>query len=157
MWWTVPLKSVPDFEDGPWSRKWQPTPEFLPGEFHGQRSLMGYNPWGHKESDKTEWLTSLFLRVGSGRPRLLSSKESACQAGERGSIPRWGISLGGESSNPLKYSFLGNSVDRGAWWTTIYGLERVGHSWACIQAWEGACILRWQLSFISESRAPDPT
>ena len=38
----------------PWSRKWQPTPVFLPGEFHGQRSLVGYSPWGHKESDTTE-------------------------------------------------------------------------------------------------------
>ena len=41
----------------PWSRKWQPTPVFLPGESHGQRSLMGYSPWGHKESDMTEQLT----------------------------------------------------------------------------------------------------
>ena len=40
----------------PWSRKWQPTPVFLPGEFHGQRRLADYNPWGHKESDMTEWL-----------------------------------------------------------------------------------------------------
>ena len=31
-----------------WRRKWQPTPVFLPGEFPGQRSLVGYNPWGHK-------------------------------------------------------------------------------------------------------------
>ena len=38
----------------PWSRKWQPTPVFLPGESHGQRSLVGYSPWGHKESDMTE-------------------------------------------------------------------------------------------------------
>ena len=38
----------------PWSRKWQPTPVFLPGKFHGQRSLAGYSPWGHKESDTTE-------------------------------------------------------------------------------------------------------
>ena len=38
----------------PWSRKWQPIPIFLPGKFHGQRSLAGYSPWGHKESDKTE-------------------------------------------------------------------------------------------------------
>ena len=38
----------------PWT--WQPTPEFLPGESHGQRSLVGYSPWGHKESDMTEWL-----------------------------------------------------------------------------------------------------
>ena len=30
-------------------RKWQPTPVFLPEEFHGQRSLEGYSPWGHRE------------------------------------------------------------------------------------------------------------
>ena len=35
----------------------QPTPVFLPGEFHGQRSQVGYSPWGHKEWDTTEWLT----------------------------------------------------------------------------------------------------
>ena len=33
----------------PWKRAWLPTPVFLPGEFHGQRSLVGYRPWGHKE------------------------------------------------------------------------------------------------------------
>ena len=38
----------------PWRRKWQPTPVFLPGKSHGQRSLEGYSPWGHKESDRTE-------------------------------------------------------------------------------------------------------
>ena len=38
----------------PWGRKWQPTPVFLPGEFHGQRSLEDYSPWGHKELDTTE-------------------------------------------------------------------------------------------------------
>ena len=38
----------------PWRRKWQPTPIFLPGELHRQRSLVGYSPWGHKES---AWLS----------------------------------------------------------------------------------------------------
>ena len=38
----------------PWRREWQPTPVFLPGESHGQRSLVGYSPWGPKESDTTE-------------------------------------------------------------------------------------------------------
>ena len=38
----------------PWRRAWQPTPVFLPGESHRQRSLAGYSPWGHKEYDKTE-------------------------------------------------------------------------------------------------------
>ena len=36
-----------------WRRKWQPTPISLPGKSHGQRSLVGYSPWGHKESDPT--------------------------------------------------------------------------------------------------------
>ena len=39
-----------------WTRKWQPTPVFLPGESHGGRSLVGYSPWGRKESDTTEQL-----------------------------------------------------------------------------------------------------
>ena len=34
-------------------KKWEPMPIFLPGKSHGQRSLMGYNPWGHKESHTT--------------------------------------------------------------------------------------------------------
>ena len=38
----------------PWRRAWLPTPVFLPGESHGQRSLAGYSPWGGKESDTTE-------------------------------------------------------------------------------------------------------
>ena len=42
----------------PWRRKWQPTPVFLPGKSHGQRSLVSYNPWGHKESDTIEWLST---------------------------------------------------------------------------------------------------
>jgi len=37
-----------------WRREQQSTPVFLPGEFHGQRSLAGYSPWGYKKSDMTE-------------------------------------------------------------------------------------------------------
>ena len=44
----------------PWRRKWQPVPVFLPGKSHGQRSLAGYSPWDHKESDLTEQLTLTF-------------------------------------------------------------------------------------------------
>jgi len=43
--------------DMKWRRKWQPTPRCLPGESQGQRSLVGYSPWGGKESDTTEQLT----------------------------------------------------------------------------------------------------
>ena len=38
----------------PWKRAWQPTSVFLPGEPHGQRSLVSYGPWDHKELDMTE-------------------------------------------------------------------------------------------------------
>ena len=41
----------------PWRREWQLTPVFLPGEFHGQRNLVGYSTLGHKKSDTTERLT----------------------------------------------------------------------------------------------------
>ena len=41
----------------PSRRKWQPTPVFLPGKSHGQRSLVGYSPWGHRESDTPEQLS----------------------------------------------------------------------------------------------------
>ena len=34
----------------PWKREWLPTPVFWPGEFHGQRSLVGYSPWGHSQT-----------------------------------------------------------------------------------------------------------
>ena len=40
----------------PWRRKWQPTLVLLPRKLHGWRSLVGYSPWGHKESDTTEGL-----------------------------------------------------------------------------------------------------
>ena len=48
---------IPDLERPPWRRKWQPTPVFLFGKFHGQRSLGGLSPWGYKESDMTEQIS----------------------------------------------------------------------------------------------------
>ena len=43
----------------PWRRKWQPTPVFLPGKFHGQRSLAGYSLCDHKKPDTTEGLNNI--------------------------------------------------------------------------------------------------
>ena len=48
----------------PWRRKWQPTPVFLPGKSHGQRSLGGYNPQGHKELDVPERLSTFTRELG---------------------------------------------------------------------------------------------
>ena len=78
----------PDVGKIPWEREWQPTPVFLPGESHGQRSLAVCSPRGRKEPDMTEWLSTslkdLFLsskslieaisqckRVGSRQSRIL--------------------------------------------------------------------------------------
>ena len=47
----------------PWKRKWRPTPVFVPGESHGQRSLVGYNLWGCKESDMTDRLSTHVYEV----------------------------------------------------------------------------------------------
>ena len=53
-------------------------------------------------------------------------KESACNAGDTGSIPRLGRSLGVGSGNPLQYSCVEDPMDRGAWKTTVH---RVAKSW----------------------------
>ena len=58
----------------PWGRKRQPTPVFLPGEFYGQRNLVGYSPGGRKELDSTEWLSlSLFTSLSQQDHRNVAS------------------------------------------------------------------------------------
>ena len=47
---------ISESERFPWRREWLPNPVLLPGEFHGQRSLVGYSPWSHKKSCTTEEL-----------------------------------------------------------------------------------------------------
>ena len=61
----------PWVEKIPGRREWLPTPVLLPGGFHGQRSLVGYSPWGHKELDTTKLLT---LALHSFHPSQNSSK-----------------------------------------------------------------------------------
>ena len=71
------IGSIPGLERFPWSRKWQPAPVFLPGKFHGQRSLAGYSPWGHKNSDTTEHACMLNLSV----PQLYGTNDSLASEG----------------------------------------------------------------------------
>ena len=75
-------------------RRWQPTPVLLPGKSHGQRSLVGCNPWGHEESNTTEQLHFHF--------------SLSC--------------IGEGNGNPLQYSCLENPRDGGAWWAAVYGV-----------------------------------
>ena len=77
-------------------RQWHPNPVFLPGKSHGQRSLVGFSPWGRYESDTTERLHFHFLL--------------SC--------------IGEGNGNSLQCSCLGNPRDGGAWWTVIYGVAQ---------------------------------
>ena len=77
----------------------------VPGKFHGQRTLVGYSPRGHKESDKTEHFILTYFPGGS------DGKVSACNAGDLGSIPGSGRSHGEGNGEPLQYSCLENSTN----------------------------------------------
>ena len=67
-------------QEDPWRREWEPTPVFLPGESHGQRSLAGYSPWGCKELDTTERPTHTL----SPRSRRVSFSSSSAELGGEG-------------------------------------------------------------------------
>ena len=62
----------------PCNRKWQPTPVFLPGKFHGQRSLAGYSPWGHKELDMTEHTCKALTSPSNVNERLVKYSILGC-------------------------------------------------------------------------------
>ena len=53
-----------------------------------------------------------------------NSKEPACNAGDQGSIPEWGRFAGEGNGNPLQYSCMENSMDRGAWRATVFGVAK---------------------------------
>ena len=80
----------------PWRRRWHPTPVLLPGKSRGRRSPVGCSPWGRSESDRTE--------------RLHFHFSPSC--------------IGEGNGNPLQYSCLENSRDRGAWWAAVYGVAQ---------------------------------
>ena len=73
-------------------RQWHPTPVLLPGKSHGWGSLVGFSPWGHWESDMTEWLHFHF--------------SLSC--------------IGEGNGNPLQCSCLENPRDGGTWWDAVY-------------------------------------
>ena len=98
------LYSLPEFAHVHWvsdtmilvGTMWQPTPVLLPGKYHGRRGLVGYSPWGRKESDSTKWLHFHFS-----------------------------LSCTGEGNgNPLQCSCLETPKDGGAWWAAVYGVAQ---------------------------------
>ena len=77
-------------------RQWHPTPVLLLGKSHGQKSLVGFSPWGRTESDTTEQLHFHF--------------SLSC--------------IGEGNGNPLQCSCLENPRDGGAWWADVYGVAQ---------------------------------
>ena len=63
----------------------------------------------------------------AGFPGGSVGKESTCNAGDPGSIPELGTSLGEGNCNPLQYPCLENPMDRGVWWATVHSVARVRH------------------------------
>ena len=77
-------------------------------------------------------------------PHSSVSKESACNAGDLGSIPGLGRSPGEGNGNPLQYSCVENPMERGAWWATVHGVARVGHDLATKPP-PGASFSSWHI------------
>ena len=63
----------------PWRRKWQPTPVFLAGKFHGQRGLVGYSPWDLNKSDMTEWLCTTTHNIPVLKVNALATQQELLQ------------------------------------------------------------------------------
>ena len=74
-----------DWED-PLEKGVTTAPVFLPREFHGQRSLVGYSPWGHKESDMTERLTHTHLNALCNHSNEVERKKESCEKKNLGSV-----------------------------------------------------------------------
>ena len=107
-----------------WRRKWQPTPVFLPGESQGQRSLVGCRLWSHTELDTTEVTQQQQQQLQSlGFPGGSDGKESACNAGNLGSIPGSGRSPGEGNGNPSSI-LAGRILYRGPWPATVHGVAK---------------------------------
>ena len=91
-WWLSGKESVNQYRRGrfdpwvrkiPWRRAWRPTPVFLPGEFHGQRSLVGYNPWGSQRV-RCNWACMHHVNNREGRKK----GEGGRKGGERKKLLR---------------------------------------------------------------------
>ena len=81
-----------------WRRKWQPIPGFLPGEFHGQRNLAGYSPWGCKDSDSTNAFSFIFnwnhhWNIVNPKGFLVPSEFSPCSTPTLALGDHWGLLL----------------------------------------------------------------
>ena len=123
---------IPGLGISPGEGNWRPTPVFLPGEFHGQKSLAGYSPWGLKESDTTEWLTPFIYFILLYFIFLLR--------GLLGTIQDLGININDFILSPFKSSEI-QSSERSR------NLPKPQISWGCdvliVTHWSECCAWDW--------------
>ena len=122
----------------PWRRAEQPTPVFLPGESHGQKSLEGYSPGGHTESDTPEHTHSAQKTAVTQRATAPSPQGPQDASAARGTDPKWSRGSDRMTQSGRK-RFLGASghhvvggagkvpSTRGAWWASVNGLAKTQH------------------------------
>ena len=96
-----------------WRENGNPLPDSS-GKSHGQRSLASYSPWACTRVGR-----DLAAKQKQSLPGGSDCKESACNEGDSGMIPGSGRSPGEGNGNPLQYSCLENSMDKGTWQTTV--------------------------------------
>ena len=131
----------------PWSRKWQPTPVFLPGKFYGQKSLAGYctglqtvrPDWVTKHTHTHAWIKHECMHVATSCEALTHWKRPWCWEG----LGTW------EEDNREWDGWMASStrctwvwVNSGCWWWTgrpgvlwFMRLQRVGHDWVTELNW----------------------
>ena len=124
-YWTLPLRTKTDTLSASWPRS--------------QRKSIACGPVLMNKVWMEHSLTHLFtyclcllsgqgfsdlMNLQAGSPGVSDGKESACNAGDLGSIPGLGRSPGEGNNNTLQYSCLENSMDRGAWWATVHGVAQ---------------------------------
>ena len=113
----------------PWSIAQQPTPVFLPRKSHGQRSLAGYSPQGCKTLDVTEVTQHAmhkykYTHICTRACLVPQMVKNLPEMQDLGSIPGSGRSPGEGNCNPHQYSYLENSMDRGAWRAIVHGVAK---------------------------------
>ena len=116
-------------QEDPQRRQWQSTPVFLPGKFHGERGLSGYSPWGCKELDMTEWLSTPEGHYGKGKASVKFREHGS------GTLIPTSVSIGETSFLPKKktnkqkthqktwYTPRQESISRSREWLTILNLR----------------------------------
>ena len=121
----------------PWRRKWQLTPVFLPGKSHGQRSQWAtvHGPvWTKSQTRWSNWHTFTLhnyrcsiLYIGLPGGSVVKESTCQCRRHKRQANPWIRNSPWRRKWQLLQCSFLGNPMDRGAWWAIVHEVTKVRH------------------------------